>query len=255
VLAKQALAASSRTVGAWVERHDAVLFLSWCVWWTLLVGAQFTDALLHATGGQWSAPLDDTFIHFDYARSFARGRLFEWSAGNGFSSGNTSITYPIFLAPGYALGLRDGRLMIWALGLAAVAHIGFLLGAARLARPLGPWAKYLLPPISLCVGFVNWSLCSGMETAFFLGAWGLVRLGPLRWAPRSAPTLPVSAWGARGRLCLGLRNADETGGAPDRCALGFCDVWPPHAPAADADASRAGSVARRLARVVSRFYG
>jgi hypothetical protein len=179
-----------------------------------LVGAQFTDALLHATGGQWSAPLDDTFIHFDYARSFARGRLFEWSAGNGFSSGNTSITYPIFLAPGYALGLRDGRLMIWALGLAAVAHIGFLLGAARLARPLGPWAKYLLPPISLCVGFVNWSLCSGMETAFFLGAWGLVLLVWDRFVG-----LPDQL-----RLSLSRRGALAVG-----FALGFATLTRPEA--------------------------
>ncbi len=214
MLARQALAASGRAVGAWVERHDAVLFLSWCVWWTLLVGVQFITALLHATGGQWSAPLDDTFIHFDYARSFARGRFFEWSAGNGFSSGNTSISYPLFLAPGYALGLRDGRLMTWALGLSGVAHLTFLLGASRLLRPLGPWAKYLLPPISLCVGFVNWSLCSGMETAFFLGAWGLLLLVWDRFVGLPDQQRLSLSW--RGTLAVGL-------------ALGFATLTRPEA--------------------------
>jgi hypothetical protein len=35
---------------------------------------------------RWSAPLDDTFIHFDFARSFARLRPFEWAPGGGAGS-------------------------------------------------------------------------------------------------------------------------------------------------------------------------
>ena len=31
----------------------------------------------------WSAPLDDVFIHFDFARAVVRGYPFEWSEGNG----------------------------------------------------------------------------------------------------------------------------------------------------------------------------
>jgi hypothetical protein len=63
------------------------------------------DVLFYAymrvqTGGDWSAPLDDVFIHFDYARATARGYPFQWSEGNGFSSGNTSLSYPFALPSG-----------------------------------------------------------------------------------------------------------------------------------------------------------
>jgi hypothetical protein len=47
--------------------------------------------------GPWSAPLDDVFIHFDFARSAARGFPFQWVAGNGYSSGGTSLLYPLLL--------------------------------------------------------------------------------------------------------------------------------------------------------------
>src|SRR5438105_4470490 len=66
------------------------------------------------TGGEWSAPLDDVFIHFDYARATARGYPFQWSEGNGFSSGNTSLSYPFVLAFGYWVGFRGLLLMKWA---------------------------------------------------------------------------------------------------------------------------------------------
>src|SRR5688572_2131860 len=49
----------------------------------------FQDGTASRTLGPWSAPLDDVFIHFDFARSTARGRPFEWSQGNGYSSGGT----------------------------------------------------------------------------------------------------------------------------------------------------------------------
>src|SRR6187549_2984685 len=65
----------------------------------------FQNGTASRTLGPWSAPLDDVFIHFDFARSAARGRPFEWSYGNGYSSGGTSLTYPFVLAVGYRLGL------------------------------------------------------------------------------------------------------------------------------------------------------
>ena len=64
-------------------------------------------------GGPWSAPLDDVFIHFDFARSTAHGRPFEWVAGNGYSSGGTSLLYPFVLAIGYRLGFHGLQLMEW----------------------------------------------------------------------------------------------------------------------------------------------
>ena len=62
--------------------------------------------MMMQTGGEWSAPLDDVFIHFDYARAAAEGHPFEWFAGNGYSSGNTSLLYPFVLAVGYLAGFH-----------------------------------------------------------------------------------------------------------------------------------------------------
>src|SRR5262249_35111309 len=69
----------------------------------------------------WSAPLDDVFIHFDFARSAARGHPFEWSTGNGYSSGGTGLLYPLVLAPGIWLGFRGESLMHFAAIVACTA--------------------------------------------------------------------------------------------------------------------------------------
>ena len=70
---------------------ETTLYVVWAALCTLLSSVAFYRAMLQQTGGEWSAPLDDVFIHFDYAREAALGRPFHWSAGNGYSSGNTSI--------------------------------------------------------------------------------------------------------------------------------------------------------------------
>jgi len=155
---------------------DPRLFVLWCTICTGFVASLFISAMLDQTGGEWSAPLDDVFIHFDYARSTARGRPFEWCAGNGYSSGNTSVTYPFVLALGWGIGFRDLHLMAWAVGVACVSIIVFFIAASRYTRPLGPWAKYIIPPAVLSLGALDWSLVSGMEVAFHLGVWGCLSL-------------------------------------------------------------------------------
>jgi hypothetical protein len=138
---------------------------------TLFVARQFYGYMLVQTGGEWSAPLDDVFIHFDYARATARGYPFQWSEGNGFSSGNTSLLYPFVLAVGYLAGFTGQRLMIWAGLVACCAIFGLLLVTPRLFDRQGPVAKYLAPLAIFSVGALDWSLWSGMEVALFLGVW------------------------------------------------------------------------------------
>jgi hypothetical protein len=123
--------------------------------------------------GPWSAPLDDVFIHFDFARQTARGHAFEWSPGAGYSSGGTSLLYPFVLVPGYWLDLGGLNLMQWAAVVACVSVFGTLLALRRLWRGLPRATSYLLPPVLLSVGALDWSLWSGMEVALFLGLWSL----------------------------------------------------------------------------------
>jgi hypothetical protein len=121
--------------------------------------------------GPWSAPLDDVFIHFDFARSAAQGHPFEWVPGNGYSSGSTSLLYPFVLAAGYAVGFQGLDLMLWAAIVACVSVFGLLLGLRRAFERLPVWTTYLLPLALLGIGALSWSLFSGMEIAFFLLLW------------------------------------------------------------------------------------
>ena len=166
----------SRRLLARFPEIDAKLFVIFATVCVAVALGVFVEAMRVQTGGEWSAPLDDVFIHFDYARSTARGYPFQWSEGNGYSSGNTSLLYPFVLAFGYWVGFRGPILMQWAIWIAAASMLLFFLGAARLTRPLGPYAKYLIPPAVLSVGALDWSLASGMENAFHLGIWGLAAL-------------------------------------------------------------------------------
>src|SRR5215218_6857551 len=73
--------------------YEPVLFHVFAVTVTLAVAAAFYVPALLRTG-PWPAPLDDVYIHFDFARSIAQGHPFEWIPGNGYSSGATSLVYP-----------------------------------------------------------------------------------------------------------------------------------------------------------------
>jgi hypothetical protein len=153
---------------------DLGLYLAFSIACVSFAAHTFYGYMHVQTSGMWSAPLDDVFIHFDYARATARGYPFQWSEGNGFSSGNTSITYPFVLAVGYWAGFRGLLLMKWAAIVACASVFAFLGLSAALFKPLGRWAKYLLPPVALCVGALDWSLFSGMENAFHLATWALM---------------------------------------------------------------------------------
>jgi hypothetical protein len=150
----------------------------------LYAATAFYGAMFAETHGKWSAPLDDVFIHFDYARATARGYPFQWTEGNGFSSGNTSVTYPFILALGYWAFARGMDLLVWAAVVACVSTLVFLWTSGELFEPLGRWAKYLAPPFVLALGALDWTLFSGMENAFHLATWG-VTLSAALWAARA----------------------------------------------------------------------
>jgi hypothetical protein len=217
-------------------RLDRPLYAVWAAVWTIASARAFYAYMLKQTGGEWSAPLDDVFIHFDFARATARGHPFEWVEGNGYSSGNTSLLYPFVLAVGYVLGFRDLRLMVWAAIVAAVSVFGVLLVARRLflvhekhdrkdarARVL----SYVLPPVLLAVGALDWSLWSGMEVAVFLATWALALLAffALDRAPSNdRPRRARAAWvlGLAGALMIVTRPEAVTTIA----VLGFTAVLP-----------------------------
>ena len=177
------------------RRMDPALYALWAAVSTLVSARSFYGYMLKQTGGEWSAPLDDVFIHFDYARATALGHPFEWTVGNGYSSGNTSLTYPFVLALGWVLGFTGRSLMKWAALVAAVSVFGMLLAARRLfvesdRDDWGRISSYLLPPIFLGIGALDWSLWSGMEVSFFLATWALALVA---WMKLDADARSVKA--------------------------------------------------------------
>ena len=208
----------------WLELLLYAVFAAFCTLWVALqfygslrlqtlyaLNWQFPEAyeqiVSQGVRGPWSAPLDDVFIHFDFARSTARGYPFQWSVGNGYSSGGTSLLYPFVLAVGYLLGWRDLNLMVWAGVVACTSVFVTLLAARRLFSGLPRITSYLAPLAFLSVGGLDWTLFSGMEVALFLAMWAVAYLC---WESTYARVSePASSWSSirAAGILLGLCGA------------------------------------------------
>ncbi len=115
-------------------------------------------------------PLDDVFIHFDFARSLCRGHPFEWIAGQGFSSGETSPLYAALLAIGWGVGFRGGALAYFA-GAVAVASIASAMVSLRalvFVPRRGALVAFAGSALLVAIGALDFALFSGMEVALFV---------------------------------------------------------------------------------------
>src|SRR5262245_27513740 len=93
-------------------------------------GAMFWMPAASVGRGWFPAPLDDVYIHFDFARSLGQGHPFEWIPGQGYSSGETAPLYAGILAAGWLVGFRGAWLGVWA-GVLAIAGVASLLRSIR----------------------------------------------------------------------------------------------------------------------------
>lgn len=138
-----------------------------------LVGGVAVSRVL-ARAGEPAFPLDDSFIHLQYAARLAAGKPFEYSPGGGYTSGATSFAWPLAFVPFFGLGLTGLDLVwvAWVFGLllhAAVAYETWRLGRGL----LGPSGALAAGAMCSAFGAFAWFAWSGMET---LGlAWLLVR--------------------------------------------------------------------------------
>lgn len=181
--------------------------------------------------GAWPAPLDDVYIHANFARATASGHPFEWIAGQGYSSGETAPLYPFLLAPAFWLGLRGEAVVAFAFGLAIAALATACLELRGLQRQGGALA--LAGGLTwVSVGALAFTWFSGMEAAAFFAA-TVASLGSAE-AARSAPrgrsraASRAGLWGAamvalrpEGLLLVGLFALLAARGARSR------SPWPP----------------------------
>ena len=168
------------------------------------VGAVFWLPAAAASHGYFPAPLDDVYIHFDFARSLAQGHPFEWVPGNGYSSGETSPLYAVVLALGWLVGFRGRLLGVWAAIVAVLAVASFVRSAQTVARPCPTW---------LAAGASRCSSCrSASSTGRSSAAWRS-RRSPRRSGRRSSRSL------------VRARRIDERGGLTREAAQWRLGAW------------------------------
>ncbi|HEY8946173.1 MAG TPA: hypothetical protein VIM73_18085, partial [Polyangiaceae bacterium] len=130
--------------------------------------------ILDATGGIPAAPLDDAYIHFQFARAFAAGEPLVYSPGAGPVAGATSVLWPLLLAGPYLLGWREHSIVwaAWAFGFVALGLLAWEVrrAAEKLCSPLCAAGASALV---LAFGANLWFAASAMEVVPF--AWLLMR--------------------------------------------------------------------------------
>jgi hypothetical protein len=143
------------------------LSLRTLAWLAVLVFALFVFRAMASTGGHRAAPLDDTFIHLQYASQIADGHYYRYQAGEPPTTGATSWLYVHLLALP-ALVFKGKNLLT----AAAVMNLCFftftLYYLGRLAKSLyGKEAGFAAPVLALSSGALLWGVFSQMEIALF----------------------------------------------------------------------------------------
>jgi hypothetical protein len=141
---------------------------------TVLVIAFTTIRAVTSLLGHAGATLDDSYIHFEYARAIAEGHPLRYQAGEPISTGATSALWPILLAPFYLIGFH-GEAIVWAAWLLSFGALGLLAHeAVQMTKPLaGNAAAAGAGAMVLLFSGHIWCAASGMEVVPF--AWVMTR--------------------------------------------------------------------------------
>lgn len=146
------------------QRYD----LLWLTLGTVLIMVVAFAFRQWGAGGHLAPPLDDTFIHFQYAHQMATGHPFQFNTGDPPSSGASSFIYPFLLAPAFLFGLDGQKPLLFADLLNFLAHLGSVLLLYKLAFRLGGRPLALLAALLLLLdGRLNYIFLSGMETGLY----------------------------------------------------------------------------------------
>lgn len=136
--------------------------------WATLLGtiglAIWTLSAVTQRAGGIALPLDDAYIHFCYARSFANLTPFVYSPGATPSAGATSLLWPLVLAPFQAL-LGTSPAVSWvAVGLGFAGLWGLCRETRRLANCFtDETLAACIGGLPLAFGAHAWFAASGME--------------------------------------------------------------------------------------------
>jgi arabinofuranosyltransferase len=119
-------------------------------------------------------PLDDSWIHLQFARNLAHG------AGLSYNPGElvTGSTAPLWTALLSLLFPLPGSVVLWTQLLGIALYLAGIDATWRLARELGlgPGLSALATGLTLATSWLVWSALSGMEIPLFvlLSLWGMI---------------------------------------------------------------------------------
>ncbi len=131
-----------------------------------LVFLSYAGVSVATSGGDIVMPLDDAYIHFQYAKQMVNGEPYVYVPGGEPTSGATSFIYPYVLAIGYAVGFDGLSLGLWAMGIGALSLLAASWLVVRLIglRDQNGYLAAILAFAFPLTGAISWHFMSGMET-------------------------------------------------------------------------------------------
>jgi hypothetical protein len=136
--------------------------------------------------GDCGWPLDDSWIHLQFARNLAHGAGLSYNPGE-LVTGSTAPLWTALLALLFPL---PGNVILWAKLLGILLYLAGIDATWRLARELelGRGLAALAAGLTLATSWLVWSALSGMEIPLFvlLSLWGMI----LHLRERARPDRP-----------------------------------------------------------------
>ncbi|MEW6608400.1 MAG: hypothetical protein AB1414_13300 [bacterium] len=135
---------------------------------TLIITFFYLGTMFYYTMGHLSAPLDDTFIFLQYAWQLIHGHPLQYNTGDPPTTGATSMIYPLFLIPGFLIGLDKTNILYYTFSLGVVfltisGWLVFKIGRRLINDKIG----VLMCLLFLFNGPILWVYLSGMDAGLF----------------------------------------------------------------------------------------
>ncbi|MDY6875968.1 MAG: hypothetical protein SWK90_07190 [Chloroflexota bacterium] len=146
------------------ERGDWPWLVSLLAIGCLILGA-FALTAYRFTGGQGGVPLDDAWIHFQFARNLARGDGLSFNPGHP-TSGSTAPLWTLLLA---VMCLVGGDFPVAGQLLSGACFLAVLVVTYALGKRLtgSRWAAWLAGTVAATNGRLVWAGLSALETCLF----------------------------------------------------------------------------------------
>lgn len=152
-------------IRGFLRRRDPV---AWSIGGLSMV-LSITFVVVNLAYNAWNfiPPLDDVYIHLNYAEQLGKGHFLRYNTGDPISTGASSPLYIIILGALYSIGFRESALLPVTMGFGAIcmaltAVCVYRTGSLLVSRTVGAWAGVLVA----LNGTLLWGSASGMEIGF-----------------------------------------------------------------------------------------